>query len=63
MLYCYAKLSDEELGKVKAYEAETGKRALVLREVNVEADDLSADELSRLRELERELGYIAIVVK
>lgn len=63
MPYGFAKLNDEQLAKVRAFEEETGKTVLVYRQYDVQADDLDQEELSRIRKLEEELGYLAIVVK
>ncbi len=63
MLYCYAKLTDEQLSRVKAFEAETGKKALVLRRVPVKPEDLAPDEITKLEALESELGMVVVVVK
>lgn len=63
MLYCYAKLNEDQLAKVKAFEAEIGKTVLALREVDLQAEFLSKEELEKLRALEEELGLILLVVK
>jgi hypothetical protein len=63
MLYCYAKLSDEQLARIKAFEEETGKTVLALREIDVEAELLSREEMDRLRALEKELGLVLLVVR
>ncbi len=63
MLYCYANLTDEQLAKIKAFEAETGKKALALRRVPVRPEELSAEDLAKLEALENELGLVVIVVK
>jgi hypothetical protein len=49
MLYCYANLTDEQLAKIKAFEAETGKKALALRRVPVRPEELSAEDLAKWR--------------
>ena len=63
MLYCYAKLTEEQLARVKAFEAEIGKTVLALREVEVEAEFLSREEMKKLQALESELGLVLLVVK
>ena len=63
LLYCYAKLTGEQLAKVKAFEAEIGKTVLALREVDLQAEFLSKEEMEKLRALENELGLILLVVK
>ena len=62
-LFSYAKLTDAQLAKIKAFEAEAGKTALVLREARMDADVLSAEEMEKLQALEQELGYVIVVVK
>lgn len=63
MLYCYAKLTEDQLAKVKAFEAESGKTVLALREVDLQAEFLSKEEMKKLQALEQELGLILLVVK
>jgi len=63
MLYCYAKLTEEQLARVKAFEAEIGKTVHALREVEVEAEFLSREEMRKLQSLESELGFVLLVVK
>jgi hypothetical protein len=63
MPYGFAKLSDEQLAKVKELEKKTGKKVLVYRTYDVQAEDLTPEELTQVKELEKELGYMAIVVK
>jgi len=63
MLYCYAKLTEEQLARVKAFEAEIGKTVLALGEVGVEAEFLSREEMRKLQALESELGFVLLVVK
>ena len=62
-IYTYAKLTEEQLGKVRAFEEQTDKRVLVLRSYNAQPDELGEEELEELQALERELGYIVIAVK
>ena len=62
-LFSYAKLTDAQLAKIKAFEAETGKTALVLRDARMDAEVLSAEEMEQLQALEQELGYVIVVVK
>jgi hypothetical protein len=62
-LYCYANLTKEQLEKVRALEAETDKRILILSDYQPEYADLTKDELCQLMDLERELGYVAIAIK
>jgi hypothetical protein len=62
-IYTYAKLTEEQLGKVRAFEEQTDKRVLVLRSYNAQPDELGEEELEELQALEGELGYIVIAVK
>ena len=63
MLYCYARLTEEQLARIKAFEAEIGKTVLALREADVEAEFLSREEMRRLQALEGELGLVLLIVK
>jgi hypothetical protein len=62
-IYTYARLTEEQLGKVRSYEEEMEKRILVLRSYNMQPDELSEEELQKLQDLERELGYVIVAVK
>ncbi len=61
--YCYAKLDDEQLNKLRSVEQETGKTILVFREVDIHPDQVAPEDLSKLKDLEKQLGYIAVAVK
>lgn len=61
-LYTYAGLTDEQLKKVQAYEARVGKKVLVLKKAELDATDLSAEDLAALKEMEAALGMVALVV-
>jgi hypothetical protein len=63
MLYCYARLTEEQLARIKAFEAEIGKTVLALREADVEAEFLSREEMRKLQALEGELGLVLLIVK
>jgi len=62
-LYGFANLSAEQLAAVRAFEADTGKRVLVLRRIDVLPADLSPEELARLEALEEQLGDIILAVR
>ena len=62
-LYTYAALTPEQVEKVQALEADTGKRILILREYRPEYAELNDDEFHRLMELEREMGVVAVAVQ
>ena len=62
-LYCYAKLTDEQLAKVRAFETETGKKVLILKETRIEPEYLGKEEYEKLLALEKELRYVAVVVR
>jgi len=51
------------LAAVRAFEADTGKRVLVLRRIDVRPADLSPEELARLEALEEQLGDIILAVR
>lgn len=63
MLYPYARLSENELSKIRLYEAETGKRVLALERVEVTPAELSEEELHKLEALEHEVGFVLIAVR
>ncbi|HHX45555.1 MAG TPA: hypothetical protein GX714_16465 [Chloroflexi bacterium] len=63
MLYPYAKLSENQLSKIRLFEAETGKRVLALQRVEVNLAELTAEELHKLEELEHEVGFILIAIE
>ncbi len=62
-LYGFAALTAEQLAAVKAFEAETAKRVLVLRVLDVLPADLRKEEVARLQALEKELGNIILAVR
>jgi hypothetical protein len=62
-VYTYAPLNEEELAQVQQFERQTGKKALVFRQVDAQPEVLSEDELERLQSLEDRLGYVVIVVR
>jgi hypothetical protein len=63
VLYCYAKLTEEQLAKVRAFEAKSGKKVLALRYVPIKPEDLTPEEAQELDELEQELRMVLLVVK
>lgn len=62
-IFTYAKLTEEQLEKVRTFEEETDKRVLVLRSYNMQPDELGEEELEELQALEAELGYVILAVK
>ena len=63
MWYSYAKLNENELSKLRLYEAETGKRVLALERVEMTPADLTEEELHKLEALEHEVGLVLIAVE
>lgn len=63
MLYPYAKLNENELSKVRLFEAETGKRVLALERVDVTPAELTEEELHKLEALEHEVGFVLIAIR
>jgi len=63
MLYRWADLTEEQLARIKAYEAKTGKTALALTKLDVEPAELSQEEELELYALERETGAVIVVIK
>jgi hypothetical protein len=62
MLYTFAKLTDEQLAKLRAFEQRTGKQVLALTEIALWADRLTPEQLAELQELEKELGCLLVAV-
>jgi hypothetical protein len=62
-LYGFAKLTDEQIKQVTAFEAETGKRLLVFRPFEVMPAFLSREQVERLRALEEQLGDIIVAIE
>lgn len=63
MWYAYAKLNENELSKLRLYEAETGKRVLALERVELTPAELTEEELHKLEALEHEVGFVLVAVK
>lgn len=63
MLYGFAKLSDEQLQKVRAWEVETGKRLLVFRQFEAVPAFINREQVESLRALEQELGNVVVAVE
>jgi hypothetical protein len=62
MLYSFAKLTDEQLAKLRIFEERTGKKVLALTEVGLWPDRLSPEELTEIQTLEQELGCLLVAV-
>ena len=62
-LYGFASLTDGQLERVRAFEAETGERLLVFRPFEVMPAFLSREQVERLRALEEELGDIIVAIE
>jgi hypothetical protein len=62
-VYTYAHLTEEELAQVQEFEGQTGKKALVFKQVDAQPEVLSQQEMELLQSLEDRLGYIVIVVR
>jgi hypothetical protein len=63
MFYCYARLTEEQLGRIQAFERETGKKVLAVREVDLEPALLWKPQVDKLREMEQDLGVVLIAVE
>lgn len=63
MLYRWANLTDEQLARIKAFEAKTAKTALALTRLDLEPAELSQEEELELYALERETGSVIVVIK
>jgi len=62
-LYGFARLDADQLAQVQAFEADTGKRLLVLRALDMSFAPLRPEELASLRVLEERLGNIVLAVR
>ena len=54
-----ANLSEEELGKLRAFEEELGAYVVALKP-QYDLAELSADQLAKLEAMERELGVVLL---
>jgi hypothetical protein len=61
--YCYAQVTEEQLARIQAFERETGKKVLAVREVDLEPALLWKPQVDRLRALEQDLGVVLIAVE
>ena len=62
-MYSYAKLTQEQVDKIRRFESETGKRVLVFEEHQVHPDQLDEQELQKLKSLEKELGLVVVAIE
>ena len=62
MLYTFAKLTDEQLAKLQAFEQRTDKKVLALSPISLWPDRLSPEELAELQELEGDLHCLLVAV-
>ncbi len=63
MLSSLSKLSPEKLQEIKALEKEMGKTLLSYSNYDVVSENLTEEELRRVRELESRLGTALVAVK
>ncbi len=63
MLCSFASLNSDSLGAIKAFEERTGKVVLAFSCWDANADSLSEEELSEIKELEQKLGLSIVAVK
>ena len=63
MLYSIAALKPEELEAIQNLERRLGKRVLALKQLSIEFDDLTEEDLAEIQLLEVELGLAIIAVK
>jgi len=63
VLYSIAALKSEELEAIQNLERRLGKRVLALKQLSIEFDDLSENDLAEIQLLEVELGLAIIAVK
>ncbi|MBM3163475.1 MAG: hypothetical protein FJZ79_09250 [Chlorobi bacterium] len=62
MLSSLSKLTAVQIGEIRKLEAELGKTLLSFSSYDVIAGNLSEDELSRVRDLEKKIGTSLIAV-
>jgi hypothetical protein len=62
MWYSYARLNENELSKIRLYEAETGKKILAFARVEASPAKLTEEELHKLEALEHEVGFVLVAV-
>ena len=63
MLYSLASLDGDQLNAIQKLEKRLGKRVLALKNVEIEFDDLSEDDVAEIQMLEVELGLVIVAVR
>lgn len=63
MLYSLASLNPKELDAVQNLEKRLGKRLLALRQMEIDLDELSEDDVAEIQMLEVEMGIAIVAVK
>ena len=63
MLYSLASLADKELETIRNLEKRLGKRVLVLKQLEIDLDELSEDDVAEIQMLEVEMGLLIVAVK
>jgi hypothetical protein len=63
MICSLASLKDENLETIRSYEKQTGKTLLAFSCSDVNAEELSGEELAKIKELEGRLGMVLVAVK
>lgn len=62
MLYSLLNLSEDKLAKIQAIEAEIDQPLLAFSEVKAAPAQLDRETLSKIRELEEDLGIVLVAV-
>jgi hypothetical protein len=62
MICSFAELDKEKLDSIQSYEKTTGRTLLAFSCLDVNSEDLSEEELARVRDLEGKLGIVLVAV-
>ncbi len=63
MLYSIAPLESKELEAIQDLERRLGKRVLALKQIEIDFDDLTDEDLAEIQQLEVQLGLAIIAVR
>ena len=63
MLYSIAPLESKELEAIQDLERRLGKRVLALKQLEIDFDDLTDEDLAEIQQLEVQLGLAIIAVR
>jgi hypothetical protein len=63
MLYSFSNLKDKQVGQIRSLEDELGKRLLSFTLYEIQAAELSQEELRKVRDLEKKLRVALVAVQ